>query len=122
MKTEYALGALAALAHETRLAAYRLLVEAGPEGLAVGTIGARLGLAPATLSFHLAHLRRAGLIRSRRAGRTLYQEADFAAMNDLIAYLTDNCCAGGVLACFPAPADETVRETREHAPRRLRSR
>ena len=89
-----AVDALAALAQETRLKAYRLLVEAGPEGLPAGRIGEQLDLAPATLSFHLAHLARTGLVRSRQEGRFIIYSADFRNMNQLIAYLTDNCCKG----------------------------
>ena len=96
-----ALEALAALAHETRLKVYRLLVEAGPEGLSAGRIGQELDLPPATLSFHLAHLSRAGLITSRQDGRFVIYAADFQNMNGLVGYLTENCCGGR--ACAPAP-------------------
>ena len=89
-----AVDALAALAQETRLSVYRLLVEAGPDGLAAGRIGEELDLAPATLSFHLAHLARAGLLKSRQEGRFVIYSADFRNMNQLIAYLTENCCKG----------------------------
>ena len=94
MESKTATRALGALAHESRLAVYRLLVQAGPEGLPVGTIAERLDLAPATLSFHLAGLRHAGLVSERREGRMLYQSADFGAMNGLIGYLSENCCGG----------------------------
>ena len=98
--------ALAALAHEHRLALFRLLVERGPDGLAAGAIAERLGLAPSSLTFHLQHLHRAGLITQRRVGRSLIYAADFAAMNGLLAYLTRNCCGRddtvGDLACRPA--------------------
>jgi len=94
MEMTQAVDALAALAQETRLKAYRLLVEAGPEGLPAGRIGEQLDLAPATLSFHLAHLARTGLVRSRQEGRFIIYSADFRNMNQLIAYLTDNCCKG----------------------------
>ncbi|MHB1544034.1 MAG: ArsR/SmtB family transcription factor [Gammaproteobacteria bacterium] len=89
--------ALGALAHDTRLAIFRLLVQAGPGGLCVGEIGKRLDLAPATLSFHLATLRQAGLVATRRTGRTLYQAANYTVMGALVDYLTANCCgeAGG---------------------------
>ena len=92
--------ALAALAQETRLKAYRLLVEAGPEGLAAGRIGEELELPPATLSFHLAHLARTGLVRSRQEGRFVFYSADFQNMNQLVGYLTENCCGGR--ACAPS--------------------
>ena len=84
--------ALAALAHDHRLALFRLLVERGPDGLAAGAIAAQLGLAPSSLTFHLQHLHRAGLITQRRVGRSLIYAADFAAMNGLVGYLTHNCC------------------------------
>jgi ArsR family transcriptional regulator len=102
MESKNALSALTGLAHETRLAIFRLLVTAGPAGLAPGELGARLVLAPATLSFHLKELRHAGLVGSRRDGRNLYYTADYAVMNSLLAYLTENCCQGA--ACTPEGA------------------
>jgi ArsR family transcriptional regulator len=92
--------ALAALAHEHRLAIYRLLVVAGPEGKAAGDIAAALDMAPSSLSFHLAHLNRAGLIAQRRESRSLIYSADFVRMNALVGFLTENCCGGR--ACAPA--------------------
>ena len=89
-----AVDALAALAQETRLKVYRLLVESGPQGLPAGRIGEALDLAPATLSFHLAHLARAGLARSRQDGRFVIYSADFRAIRALVGYLTENCCKG----------------------------
>ena len=86
--------ALAALAQLHRLAAFRMLVEAGPDGLAAGAIATRLDLAPSSLSFHLAQLERAGLVRAVRAGRSIRYSVDFAAMNALVGYLTENCCGG----------------------------
>lgn len=86
--------ALGALAHETRLKVFRLLVQAGEEGLAAGVISQKLELAPATLSFHLAHLARTGLARSRQDGRFVIYSADFANMTELVGYLTENCCGG----------------------------
>src|SRR5437773_8478459 len=94
METKNALTALAALAQETRLAVFRLLVETGPEGLPVGKIGERLGIAPATLSFHLKELAHADLVTMRHEGRFIYCSANFATMNGLLAYLTENCCGG----------------------------
>ncbi|MGL4543129.1 MAG: ArsR/SmtB family transcription factor [Polymorphobacter sp.] len=91
---------LAALAQPHRLAAFRLLVEAGPAGLPAGEIGVRLDMPASTLSFHLAHLRRAGLVSQRRDGRSLIYVADFDAMNVLVGYLTENCCSGA--SCTPA--------------------
>lgn len=90
---------LAALAQETRLAIFRLLVEAGPEGMNAGAIAEAVGVPAATLSFHVAQLARAGLVVSRQESRFIFYSADFAAMDDLIAFLTDNCCQGG--ACLP---------------------
>src|SRR5918995_5463496 len=101
MKTSAVIDALGALAHEHRLAVYRLLVEQGPAGLAAGVIGERIGLQPSSLTFHLQHLHRAGLITQARASRQLIYSADFGVMNGLIGYLTENCCAGSA-ACGPA--------------------
>src|ERR1700750_2000773 len=94
MKSKAAVEALRALAHEHRLAIFRLLVERGPEGLPAGHIGARLKLVPSSLTFHLQNLQRAGLITQRRESRQLIYSADFDSMNGLIGYLTENCCAG----------------------------
>lgn len=101
MNTKRAIGALGALAQETRLAIYRLLVERGHGGLAAGTIAERLDLPASSLSFHLAHLRRAGLLAQRREGRSLIYAVDFAAMNALMGYLTENCCGGDASLCPP---------------------
>jgi DNA-binding transcriptional ArsR family regulator len=114
METKQAVQALGALAQGTRLEVYRLLVQAGPEGLAAGQIGERLSLAPATLSFHLAGLTRAGLARSRAEGRFVIYSADFQAMNALVGYLSENCCGGR--ACSPSTG-----ETDEALPRARRS-
>lgn len=94
MEIKTAVTLLAALAQDTRLAIYRLLVQQGPAGLPVGQIGARLGVAPATLSFHLKELSRAGLIAARQESRFIYYSANFAAMNALLGFLTENCCRG----------------------------
>lgn len=98
-----AVSALAALAHEHRLAAFRLLVEAGPAGLPAGTLAERLGVPQSSLSFHLAHLARAGLATQRRAGRQILYAADFPAMNGLVRYLTENCCGGRDCAAADEP-------------------
>jgi DNA-binding transcriptional ArsR family regulator len=114
-----ALEALAALAQETRLKVYRLLVEAGPEGLSAGRIGQELDLPPATLSFHLAHLTRAGLAKGRQEGRFIIYAADFQNMNALIGYLTENCCGGQ--SCAPAAKPITMKgKTHEALPRARR--
>ena len=88
------IAALAALAQESRLDIFRLLVQAGTKGLPAGQIGERLGLPSATLSFHLNQLRHAGLVTFRRESRSLIYAAEYAAMNCLLAYLTENCCQG----------------------------
>lgn len=97
-----AVAALSALAQEHRLALFRLLVQAGEDGMAAGAIAETLGLPNSSLSFHLAHLNRAGLIRQERQGRSLLYRADYGAMNGLIAYLMENCCGG--VSCAPDPA------------------
>ena len=94
-----AIAALVALAHETRLDVFRLLVQTGPDGMPAGRIGERLGLPSATLSFHLNHLRHAGLVTFRRESRSLIYVAEYAAMNDLLGYLTANCCQGDASSC-----------------------
>lgn len=101
MKTREALDSLAALAQETRLAIFRYLVEAGPEGVTAGRIGEALEVAPATLSFHLKELSAAGLVTSRQESRFYWYSANYEAMSDLIAYLTENCCQGQPEACCP---------------------
>lgn len=98
------LAALGALAQETRLDIFRLLVEQGPGGMAAGDIGERLGQPSPTLSFHLNQLRFAGLVTSRRESRSIIYCANFRAMNDLLAYLTDNCCGGRPELCAPMVA------------------
>ena len=92
--------ALGALAHDHRLGIYRLLVEAGPEGKSAGDIAERIGLVPSSLTFHVQSLQRAGLITQRRVSRQLFYSADFAAMSELVEYLTKNCC-GGAQSCAP---------------------
>lgn len=112
-----AVDALAALAQESRLKVYRLLVEAGPAGLSAGRIGEELDLPAATLSFHLAHLARTGLVKSRQEGRFIFYSADFRNMNQLVGYLTENCC-GGARSCAPSTKGarhETVSRTRRSA-------
>ncbi len=94
--------ALAALAQETRLAVFRLLVEQGSAGMSAGEIAERVGIAPAALSFHLKELSHARLVTSRQDGRYVFYAADFAAMNRLLAFLTRNCCAADGGACAPA--------------------
>ena len=112
MKSKVAVQSLAALAQETRLAVYRLLVQQGPSGMAAGEIAAQLGLAPATLSFHLKELAHAGLVSARQDGRFIFYAADFDAMNALLAFLTENCCVADCgPACAPAAACKTSPRT-----------
>lgn len=98
MQPDQAVIALASLAQEHRLSIFRLLVQAGSDGLAAGTIAEKLGVPPSSLSFHLTHLTRAGLISQERQSRTLIYRADYAVMNRLVAYLLENCCAGDACA------------------------
>jgi DNA-binding transcriptional ArsR family regulator len=113
MKTTEVINALGALAHEYRLAIYRLLVERGPEGMSAGTIGEKVGLVPSSLTFHLQSLQRAGLITQSRASRQLIYSADFGVMNELVGYLTDNCCVASgetcASACKPARVTRSAR-------------
>lgn len=128
MEKTSALAALGALAQDTRLDIFRLLVQAGDAGMAAGNIGERLGLPGPTLSFHLNQLRHAGLITVRRESRSLIYAAEYRAMNGLLAYLTENCCAGdsaacGVAACGPANSDTVSKERPRHeTPARARRR
>ena len=102
MKTGEAVKALAALAQDTRLAIYRLLVQQGPAGLPAGTIAERLDVPAATLSFHLKELTNAGMIGPRQDGRFVYYSANYDQMNDLLGYLSENCCQGeGAAVCAP---------------------
>jgi ArsR family transcriptional regulator, arsenate/arsenite/antimonite-responsive transcriptional repressor len=110
MKTSEAVVALEALAQESRLGIFRLLVVAGPSGLAAGQIAERMKLPAPTLSFHLAQLRNAGLVSCLRDGRSLIYSANFAEMNGLVAFLTDHCC-GTAGMCAPAcGATQTIRK------------
>ncbi|MES2237132.1 MAG: metalloregulator ArsR/SmtB family transcription factor [Pseudomonadota bacterium] len=116
MKTLPAAELLAALGHESRLSIFRLLVEAGPEGMVPGTIGEKLDLPPATLSFHLAHLSRVGLIKGKRQSRFIRYSADYVAMDDLLAFLTHNCCQGN--ACLPkSAAADKPKKARSQTPK-----
>jgi ArsR family transcriptional regulator, arsenate/arsenite/antimonite-responsive transcriptional repressor len=104
MQATEAISALSALAHEARLAIFKLLVQAGPEGLAAGAIAERLALAPSALTFHLKELTAAGLLIRQPEGRTVVYRAGYAAMNTLIEYLADNCCEGESCSLSFAPA------------------
>ncbi|HME69918.1 MAG TPA: metalloregulator ArsR/SmtB family transcription factor [Myxococcota bacterium] len=113
METIAAVSALGALAQESRLRVFRTLVQAGPAGRAVGEIAEELGLPGPTLSFHLAQLKGAGLVRCRREGRSLIYSADYEAMSSLVTYLLENCCAGDARCAAPsepsAPAKRKLR-------------
>lgn len=102
MEAATAIAALGALAQDHRLALFRLLVQAGEDGMAAGAIADALGIPNSSLSFHLAQLNRAGLIRQERQHRSLIYRADYAAMNGLVGYLMENCCGGA--PCAPATA------------------
>ncbi len=116
MNVTEAVAALTALAQDSRLAVFRLLVRHGAEGLPAGKVAEILGVPPPTLSFHLTQLSHAGLVRSRREGRQVSYSADFARMNALMQYLTENCCADG--ACGPV----RLQRKESDVPERRRSR
>jgi ArsR family transcriptional regulator len=107
MEMSVAIAALSALAQGSRLETFRLLVQAGPEGLPAGEVAARLKLPPNTLSFHFDRLRQAGLVSVRRDGRSMIYAARFDTMNALLGYLTDNCCGGAAALCAPAACAPT---------------
>jgi DNA-binding transcriptional ArsR family regulator len=116
MNSGDAVTALGALANEHRLALFRLLVQTGAEGLAAGAIAASLGVPNSSLSFHLSHLVQAGLVRQERRGRSLIYSANYAAMNDLVGYLMENCCSGAAAcgtgaACPPIAGAQQERES-----------
>lgn len=110
METKLALAALAALAHDSRLSVFRALVQTGPAGLAAGRIAEITGTPPSSLSFHLKELSHAGLVSGRQEGRFVIYTADFGRMNDLIAFLTENCCGGNPCSpgfvCSPQAIEE----------------
>jgi DNA-binding transcriptional ArsR family regulator len=108
MEKTYVIAALGALAQESRLDIFRLLVQSGSAGLPAGQIAERLKLPSATLSFHLNHLKHAGLVTFRRESRSLIYAAEYAAMNDLLSYLTENCCEGEAASCGAGTCDTTA--------------
>ena len=112
MEKSTAVAALAALAQDNRLDVFRLLVEAGPAGMPAGEVANTLGLAPNTLTFHFDRLRMAGLVTVRREGRSMIYAARFETMNALIAFLTENCCAGAAEKCAPSRKCEPARSRR----------
>ena len=115
MDEEHVIAALGALAQETRLKLFRLLVACGPAGLSAGVIAERLEVQPSSLSFHLAQLVHTGLINRRRLSRQLIYSADYGAMSALLAYLTANCCGGGSCALPCSPADAFTKEEADEA-------
>jgi DNA-binding transcriptional ArsR family regulator len=118
MKKPDALAALAALAQENRLDVFRLLVEAGRQGMPAGAVAEALKLAPNTLTFHFDRLRDAGLVTVRRDGRSMIYAARFEVMNALLGFLTDNCCGGKPDLCAPAackPAAKSKKSAKEKA-------
>ncbi len=119
MEHKDAVVALGALAQDTRLDIFRLLVEVGPEGLPAGQIGKRLGLPLATLSFHLNALKQVGLVDFRRESRSLIYRSNFEVMNELLAYLTENCCGGNPAACG-IPVCDPAQDDSWNKPKRTR--
>ena len=117
MNTKQVIEALSALAQDTRLSIYRLLVQRGPSGMGAGAIADALDIPASSLSFHLAHLSRAGLLTQQRESRSLIYAVDFAGMNALMGYLTENCCGGDAAACAPPclPAASRTTKTRKSA-------
>ena len=101
METRHAVAALSALAHEGRLTVFRELVQAGPEGLAAGEVARRVGIPPNTLSASLTVLSHAGLVASRRAGRSIIYSAQYGRMSELLGYLVRDCCNGSPAVCAP---------------------
>jgi ArsR family transcriptional regulator, arsenate/arsenite/antimonite-responsive transcriptional repressor len=116
MEQSDAVAALAALAQDNRLDVYRLLVQAGPEGMAAGNVANALKLAPNTLTFHFDRLRQSGLVTVRREGRSMIYAARYDTMNGLISYLTENCCGGQPEQCGPAVVCRPARAKRSKVP------
>ena len=112
MDTKKVVAALGALGQETRLEVFRLLVQRGPNGLPAGAIAEALDVPPSSLTFHLRELTYAGLITQRRLSRQMIYAADFAAMNAILSYLTENCCGGNPSLCAPRSKASTVRMSR----------
>ena len=116
MEKSDAVAALAALAQDNRLDVFRLLVQAGPEGMPAGQVASRLDLAPNTLTFHFDRLRSAGLVTVRREGRSMIYAARYEAMNALLGFLTDNCCQGAPEQCAPAKSSPQPARKRKKVP------
>jgi ArsR family transcriptional regulator, arsenate/arsenite/antimonite-responsive transcriptional repressor len=117
MDTPQVISALGALAHDTRLKAFRLLVERGPDGMPAGALAETLDVPPSSLTFHLQQLMHAGLLTQRRLSRQLIYAVDFAATNAVVGYLTENCCGAGACApvCRPAVTGKTTTRKRRPA-------
>src|ERR1700681_3230478 len=115
-----AVAALAALAQDNRLDVFRLLVHAGPEGMPAGAVATALGLAPNTLTFHFDRLRTAGLVTVRRAGRSMIYAAQFDTMNEVLGFLTENCCGGAAHLCAPVAqcAPAPIKRAKDQSARR----
>jgi ArsR family transcriptional regulator len=113
MEMTEAVTALAALAQENRLDVFRLLVEAGPDGMAAGQLAEKLDLAPNTLTFHFDRLRVAGMVTVRRDGRSMIYAARYVTMNGLLAFLTENCCQGAPASCAPMECKPTSKSARK---------
>ena len=111
MKTKSVVAALAALAQDSRLAIFRALIQAGPDGMSAGKISEATGIAPSSLSFHMKELTLANMVRSRQDGRFVIYAANFATMNSLLAFLTANCCGGNPCSPVSSPACSTVKES-----------
>jgi ArsR family transcriptional regulator, arsenate/arsenite/antimonite-responsive transcriptional repressor len=120
MKKQDALAALAALAQDNRLDVFRLLVQAGPDGMPAGAVASSLDLAPNTLTFHFDRLRLAGLVTVRREGRSMIYAARFETMNDLLGFLTENCCGGTPANCKPVPACKPATTSKPARPKRAK--
>ena len=116
MEKNNVVAALAALAQDNRLDVFRLLVRAGPEGMPAGAVATALGLAPNTLTFHFDRLRAAELVTVRREGRSMIYAARFDTMNELLGFLTENCCGGAPEKCAPAAACKPARAKRVKVP------
>jgi len=108
VQSDQVIRALGALAQEHRLAAFRLLIQAGAEGIPAGVLAERIGVPPSSMSFHLAQLANAGLVSQRRESRSIIYAADYAAMGGLMAYLTENCCGGASCASGAAAEERNV--------------
>lgn len=111
METKAVVSALAALAQDSRLAVFRTLVQAGPAGLAAGKVGELTGIPPSSLSFHLKELAHAGMVDSQQAGRFVIYTANFATMNALLGFLTENCCGGNPCSPVCSPACDLSKES-----------